>query len=94
MILFFHGLIFSMILFFLGISCLLFNRNFLFILIGLEIMINSLAMAIVIISNYYKNIDGQIMYIFLITIAAAEAGIGLIFLVNLFKKKNTLNIEF
>ncbi|MCW5197657.1 NADH-quinone oxidoreductase subunit NuoK [Buchnera aphidicola] len=93
MITIFSGLILSIFLFFLGFICLIVKRNLLYILIGLEIMINSLALMMVFIGNYWKQVDGQIMYIFIITIAASEASIGLAFLINIYKYKNTLDIN-
>ena len=88
-----EGLTFSMLLFFLGFLCLVIRKNVLYLLIGLEIMINSIALSLVFIGNYWNQINGQIMYIFIITIAASEASIGLAFLINIYKHKNTLNID-
>jgi NADH-quinone oxidoreductase subunit K len=82
-----------MLLFFLGFLCLVIRKNVLYLLIGLEIMINSIALSLVFIGNYWNQINGQIMYIFIITIAASEASIGLAFLINIYKHKNTLNID-
>ncbi|CAL4319490.1 NADH-quinone oxidoreductase subunit K [Buchnera aphidicola (Periphyllus testudinaceus)] len=88
-----NGLILSTILFCLGFLCLVMRRNLFYVLLGLEIMINSVAFFLVFIGNYWNQIDGQIMYIFIITIAAAEAGIGLAFLINIYKYKNTLDMD-
>ncbi|WP_343187871.1 NADH-quinone oxidoreductase subunit NuoK [Buchnera aphidicola (Periphyllus koelreuteriae)] len=93
MITIFHGLFLSIILFCLGFLCLIIRRNLLYILLGLEIMINSVALLLVFIGNYLHQIDGQIMYIFIITIAASEAGIGLAFLISIYKYKNTLDVD-
>lgn len=75
MILLQHGLILAAILFVLGLSCLLIRRNLLFMLIGLEIMINSTALAFVVAGSYWGQADGQVMYILTISLAAAEASI-------------------
>lgn len=88
------GLVLSTILFFLGILCVIIRKNLLYVLIGLEIMINSLALALVFIGNYWNQVDGQVMFIFIITIAACEASIGLSFLINIYKYKKTLDIDF
>ncbi|CAL4319638.1 NADH-quinone oxidoreductase subunit K [Buchnera aphidicola (Chaitophorus sp. 3695)] len=93
MVTIFSGLILSMFLFFLGFICLIIKRNLLYILIGLEVMINALALMMIFIGNYWKQVDGQIMYVFIITIAAVEASIGLAFLINIYKYKNTLDIN-
>lgn len=85
-------LMLSFILFFLGIFILLIKDNLIFIFIGLEVMINSILLSMIIISHYWNQIDGQIMYIFIITVAAAEIGIALILLVKFYQCYNTLNI--
>ncbi|NIH40990.1 MAG: NADH-quinone oxidoreductase subunit NuoK [Buchnera aphidicola (Periphyllus aceris)] len=93
MIIILNGLILSIILFCLGFLCLIVRRNLLYVLLGLEIMINSLALFFVVIGNYWNQIDGQVIYIFIITIAASEASIGLAFLINVYKYKKTLDID-
>lgn len=93
MILLQHGLILAVILFVLGLSCLLIRRNLLFMLIGLEIMINSAALAFVVAGSYWGQADGQVMYILIISLAAAEASIGLALLLQLHRHRQNLNID-
>ncbi|MFS1538990.1 MAG: NADH-quinone oxidoreductase subunit NuoK [Candidatus Phlomobacter fragariae] len=93
MILLQHGLILAAVLFVLGLSCLLIRLNFLFMLIGLEIMINSAALAFVIAGSYWGQADGQVMYILTISLAAAEASIGLALLLQLYRHRQNLNID-
>ncbi|MFV9996753.1 MAG: NADH-quinone oxidoreductase subunit NuoK [Arsenophonus endosymbiont of Dermacentor nuttalli] len=93
MILLQHGLILAAILFVLGLSCLLIRRNLLFMLIGLEIMINSAALAFVVAGSYWGQADGQVMYILTISLAAAEASIGLALLLRLHRNRQNLNID-
>ncbi|WP_343153955.1 NADH-quinone oxidoreductase subunit NuoK [Buchnera aphidicola (Mindarus keteleerifoliae)] len=88
-----HGLMLSFLLFFLGIYSLIIRRNFLFMLISLEIIINAIAIAFVVSSSYWHQVDGQIMYIFLITIAASEVSIGLVLLLHLYKYSKDLNTD-
>lgn len=88
-----HGFFLVFILFSLGISSLLIRGNLLFILISLEIMMNAVALSFVLIGCYWAQIDGQIMYILIITTSAAEVSVGLIFLMKLYKKYNTLNVD-
>ncbi len=68
-----HGLILAAILFVLGLTGLVIRRNLLFMLIGLEIMINASALAFVVAGSYWGQTDGQVMYILAISLAAAEA---------------------
>lgn len=93
MILLQHGLILAAISFVLGLSCLLIRRNLLFMLIGLEIMINSTALAFVVAGSYWGQADGQVMYILTISLAAAEASIGLALLLQLHRHRQNLNID-
>ncbi|MDR5617826.1 NADH-quinone oxidoreductase subunit NuoK [Arsenophonus sp.] len=88
-----HGLILAAILFVLGLICLLVRRNLFFMLIGLEIMINSAILAFVVSGSYWEQADGQIMYIVTISFAAAEASIGLALLLQFYRYYNNLNID-
>ncbi|CAD6511478.1 NADH-quinone oxidoreductase subunit NuoK [Candidatus Profftia tarda] len=86
-------LILAAILFLLGFIGLMSRRNLLFMLISLEIMINAAALAFVAAGNYWKQADGQVMYIFAISIAAADASIGLALLLQLQRRRHTMNID-
>lgn len=89
----FHGLFLSLILFVLGLISLIIRRNILFILISLEIMMNAAGLALVVVGSYWKQADGQIMYIFAVTLAASEASIALALLLQLYRRQKTLNID-
>ena len=86
-----HGLILAAILFILGLTGLVIRRNLLFMLIGLEIMINASALAFVVAGSYWGQTDGQVMYI--LSLAAAEASIGLALLLQLHRRRQNLNID-
>ena len=87
-----HGLILAAILFVLGLTGLVIRRNLLFMLIGLEIMINASALAFVVAGSYWGQTDGQVMYILAIS-PAAEASIGLALLLQLHRRRQNLNID-
>jgi len=87
-----HGLILAAILFVLGLTGLVIRRNLLFMLIGLEIMINASALAFVVAGSYWGQTDGQVMYILAISLAA-EASIGLALLLQLHRRRQNLNID-
>ena len=86
-----HGLILASVLFVLGLTGLVIRRNLLFMLISLEIMINAAALAFVVAGSYWGQTDGQIMYILAITLAAAEASIGLALLLQLHRRRQNLS---
>lgn len=88
-----HGLILAAILFVLGLAGMIIRRNLLFMLLGLEIMINASALAFVVAGSYWGQADGQVMYIFAVTLAAAEASIGLALLLLLHRRCHTLDID-
>ncbi|QCI20315.1 NADH-quinone oxidoreductase subunit NuoK [Buchnera aphidicola (Brachycaudus cardui)] len=93
MISLFYGLFLSLILFILGLTSLIVRRNILFILISLEIMINAAGLALIVAGSYWQQVDGQIMYIFVITLAASEASIALALLLQIYRRWKTLNID-
>lgn len=89
-----YSLILSSILFSLGLFTVILRYNLLFILIGLEIMINASALVAIVAGAYWQQTHGQILFIVLISIAAVEASIGLSLLLKLYYRKQTLNINF
>ena len=88
-----HGLILAAVLFVLGLTAVTIRRNMLFMLIGLEIMINAAALAFVVAGSYWGQADGQVMFILAISLAAAEASIGLAILMQLYRRFHTLDID-
>lgn len=93
MISLFEVLFVSLILFILGLTSVMVRRNILFMLISLEIMINAAGLSLIAVGSYWSQVDGQIMYIFAITLAASEASIALALLLQLYKRYKTLNIN-
>lgn len=88
-----HGLTLAAFLFVLGLTGMIIRRNLLFMLLGLEIMINASALAFVVAGSYWGQEDGQVMYILTITLAAAEASVGLALLLQLHRRRCTLDID-
>lgn len=72
-----HALIVSAILFSLGLVGVLARRDLIFMLMSVEIMLNSAGLAFVAAGAKWVQPDGQIMFIFILTMAAAEVGVGL-----------------
>ncbi|BAH82923.1 NADH-quinone oxidoreductase subunit NuoK [Candidatus Ishikawella capsulata] len=88
-----HGLIVAAVLFACGFLSLIVRRNILFMLISIEIMINAANLALILAGSYWKQVDGQIMYILSISLAAVETGIGLAFLIQIYRHYQTINID-
>ena len=80
-------------LFVVGVSMVTLRRNTIFLLMGIELMLNSANLSLVGFSNQLHMIDGQIQVFFVITIAAAESAIGLSILINLYRNFGTLRTE-
>lgn len=88
-----HYLIVAVIMFFIGITGLLKRKNLLMIFFSSEILLNAANVALVAISSYYGNIDGQIFALFIIAVAACEVAVGLGLLIAWYKKTGTINLN-
>lgn len=88
-----HGLALAAVLFTLGLTGLMVRRNILFMLMSLEIMMNAAALAFVVAGSRWVQADGQVMFILIITLAAAEAAIGLAILLQLYRRFNSLDVD-
>jgi len=88
-----HGLILAGILFALGVIGLLARRNLLFILMSLEVMVNSAGLAFVVAGSRWGQADGQVMFIFILSMAAAEVSVGLALLLQLYRRYRTLDVD-
>lgn len=88
-----YGMGLAALLFIMGLTGLVVRRNTLFILMCLEIMLNSAGLAFIVAGAHWHQADGQAMFILVITIAAAEASIGLGLLLQLYKRFKTIDID-
>ena len=86
--------ILSAILFSIGMLGIFLNRrSIIIILMSIEILLLSVNINLVAFSNYHQNITGQIFTMFVLTVAAAEAAIGLAILVVFFRNKGSIKVE-
>lgn len=83
----------SAILFTIGITGVLIRRNVIIMLLSIELMLNAVNINLVAFSHYLQSMTGQIMVFFIITIAAAEAAIGLALVIALFRNKPTTSVD-
>ncbi len=89
-----HFLILGAILFTLSVTGIFLNRkNLIIILMCIELMLLSVNMNFVAFSYFSGDIAGQVFVFFILTVAAAEAAIGLAILVVLFRNRDTINVE-
>ena len=89
-----HYLVLSAILFSMGMAGVLLRRNLIVLLMSVELMLNAVNISFVAFSKYTSNVEGQIMVFFVMTIAAAEAAVGLALAVSIFKRFKEVNIRF
>ena len=88
-----HGLFLAGILFGLGLVGLLVRRNLLFLLMSVEIMLNAAAVAFIVAGARWGQADGQVMVIFILTMAAAEVSVGLALVLQLYQRMRTLDAD-
>jgi len=88
-----HGLVLAGILFALGLVGVLARRNVIFILLALEIMLNAAGLAFVVAGSRWQQPDGQVMFIFVLTMAAAEVSVGLALVLQLYHHFKTLDVD-
>jgi NADH-quinone oxidoreductase subunit K len=88
-----HFLTLGAVLFSLSVAGIFINRkNIIILLMCIELMLLAVNLNFVAFSRFLDNLDGQIFVFFILTVAAAEAGIGLAILVVLFRNRQTINV--
>jgi len=85
-----YALILAGVLFSFGLLGILVRRNILFVLMSIEIMMNAAALAFVAAGSRWGQADGQVMFILILTLAAAEACVGLAMVLQLHRRFRTL----
>ena len=85
------GLILAGVLFMLGLVSVLIRRNIIFMLISVEIMLNAAGLAFIVAGARWGQPDGQAMFIFIITMAAAEVSVGLALILQIYHQIKTLD---
>ncbi len=88
-----HGLILSAILFVLGLIGVLVRRNIVLMLMSVEVMLNAVGLAFVVAGARWGQVDGQVMFIFILTMAAAEVSVGLALVLQMYHSFKTLDAD-
>jgi NADH-quinone oxidoreductase subunit K len=86
-----HYLIVSAILFAIGTAGVFMRRNLITILLSIEIMLNAVNLSFVAFGRFNGDVNGQIITFFVMTVAAAEAAVGLAIIIALYRHKESLN---
>lgn len=88
-----HALVLSAVLFCLGLVGVLVRRNAIFVLISLEVMINATGLAFIAAGSHWDQADGQVMFLLVVTMGAAEVSLGLGLILLLFKQVKSVDID-
>ncbi len=88
-----HYLVLSAIVFSIGVIGVLTRRNIIIIFMSIELMLNAVNINLVAFGEQSQSLDGQVFAIFVITVAVAEAAVGLGIVISLFRNKETINID-
>lgn len=88
-----HYLVLAALLFVIGATGVLMRRNLIIILLSVELMLNAVNINLVAFSHYLENPAGQVFVFFVMTVAAAEATLGLAIVVALFRNLETINVD-
>ena len=88
-----HGLILAGLLFVLGLIGVLARRNIIFILLSIEIMLNAAGLAFVVAASRWHQADGQVMFFFILTMAASEVSVGLALVLQMYNRFRSLNTD-
>lgn len=88
-----HALILAGLLFSIGLMGVVVRRNIIFMLISLELMLNATGLAFIAAGSFWGQPDGQIMFIAVVTLGAAEVAVGLGLTLLLFRRYGTIDVD-
>ncbi len=83
----------SAVLFSIGVAGVLIRRNVIVMFMSIELMLNAVNLAFVALGRRIGSMDGQVLVFFVMTVAAAEAAVGLAIIIALFRTRGTLNAD-
>ena len=88
-----HYLGLSVILFTIGVFGVVIRRNAIVIFMCIELMLNAVNLTFVAIARSLSSLDGQVIVLLVMTVAAAEAAVGLAIIISIFRTKGTINVD-
>ena len=88
-----HALLLAIVLFALGVAGVLVRRNLVFMLMSIEIMLNAAGLAFIAAGARWAQADGQIMFILVLTLAAAEVSVGLALILQIYHRLESLDAD-
>jgi NADH-quinone oxidoreductase subunit K len=88
-----YGLILAAALFAVGLAGVMARRNLIFILMSIEIMLNAAGLAFIVAASSRQQVDGQVMFLFILAMAAAEVAVGLALALRIHHAFRTLDMD-
>lgn len=88
-----HSLLLASLLFVIGLYGVMVRRNIIFILMSLELMLNGVALAFVSAGAKWGQADGQIMFLLILTLAAAELAVALALVLHMYRQHHSVDID-
>jgi NADH-quinone oxidoreductase subunit K len=88
-----QGLLLAGVLFGLGLIGLLVRRNVIFMLMSIEIMLNAAGLAFIVAGSRWGQADGQVMFMFILAMAAADVAVGLALILQMSQRLKTLDVD-
>ncbi len=88
-----HYLVLSLIVFTVGVVGVLTRRNVIIVFMSIELMLNAVNLNLVAFSDGLHDLAGQVFSVFVITVAAAEAAVGLGIVIALYRNRETVNVD-
>jgi NADH-quinone oxidoreductase subunit K len=93
MVLISNYLVLSAMLFLIGVLGVLFRRSALIIFMSIELMLNAVNLSFVAFARLWNDADGHMFVMFILTVAAAEAAVGLAIVIALFRQKDSVDVD-
>ena len=88
-----HAVVLSLVLFAIGVAGVFLRRNLITVFMCVELMLNAVNLAFIAFSRSSGTVDGQILVFFVLTVAAAEAAVGLAIIMAVHRRKDTLDVD-
>lgn len=88
-----HYLILSALLFSVGAAGVIISRNLIIVFMSIELMLNAANLSIIAFSRYLNLMDGHVFVFLVLTVAAAEAAVGLAIIITIFRRRGSINVD-
>lgn len=86
-----YYLLLAAVIFAIGVTGVVIRRNIIVILMSIELMLNAVNLTFIAFSRFHGSMDGQVVVFFVMTVAAAEAVVGLAIVISVFRHRQTLD---